>query len=231
MTSQPGRARARFRILLVVVLALAAFAGCGDDNGDDGDGGDAVAGTFVGKAPGTEALVAVVASPAAEGKDERNVTLYVCDARSLCEWLSGTSSGNEVEVTAGDGQATVELGEDAATGTIELPDEEAIDYTATPAAATAGLYTLSVTPDGELRGASAAGVALRGETTLPRPGPGTLKLADRSTLKFEITEGSAGDSVPLPSGQVRLIVLPSDELAGAGKNRDDSDFLIGSPSK
>lgn len=223
----------RFWVSLVVVLVLAALAGCGGDDGETENDGEPIAGTFVGKAPGTEALVAVVASPLAEGKDERDVTIYVCDAKRLCEWFSGSAAENDFEAAADGAQATGELSDDAATGTIEPPEGETIDYTATPATATAGVYNLRVTPDGELRGASAAGVALRGETTLPSPGPGTLELADGSSLKLEVTEGSAGDSVPLRAGQVRLIVLPDGQLAGAGKNLGnggDSDFFISSPS-
>jgi hypothetical protein len=71
------------------VLLLATMAGCGGD-GDERERVKDVKpleGTFVGKAESGEAFVAVVASPAARGDERRELTVYACDARRLCEWL------------------------------------------------------------------------------------------------------------------------------------------------
>jgi hypothetical protein len=216
--------------LAVVVLVLTALAACGGDD-DDGDEAEKkakpVAGSFVGKVSKTKASVAVVVSPPAKGQDEREVTVFVCDARRLCEWFSGSATGRGFVAKSGDAQAKGRLSGKTATGTVELPDGETVRYKVGAAPATAGLYDLTVSAAGKLRGASAAGVALKGEATLPPPGSGNLKLADGTRLKFEVTKGSAEDAAQLRAGQVRLIVLPDGQLRGAGQTRrGGSDFFI-----
>lgn len=217
-------------IAVAIVAGLMALAGCGGDDDDDDDKqAEPVAGSFVGKVPRADAFVSVVASPPAEGEEDRNVTVFVCDAEQLCELFSGSASGNDftAEAAGGEGEAKGELTDKAATGTIEIPDEEAIRYEATQATATSGLYDLTVTREGRLRGASAAGVALRGTSTLPDPGPGSLKLADGRRLKFEATRNS-DNPVRIQAGRARLIVLPRGELRGAAKTKDGdgSDFYL-----
>jgi hypothetical protein len=243
MTRLPASRRPGARLSLAVLLfLLGGLAGCG---GDD-DGGDdqaerkrakPVEGTFVGKVKDTKALVAVVASPAAKGQERRAVTVYVCDAARLCEWLPGSTAGNSFSAASegDDARAEGELSAKAATGTIELPGGKTVRYKVGRATAAAGLYDLSVSARGKLRGASAAGVGLTGESSLPEPGSGKLKLADGTRLKVEVTTRSAAAPDGLEAGQVRLIVLPEGELSGAGKIRraedgGSSDFFIRSSS-
>lgn len=218
-----------------LVLALSVVAGCGGDDDDEATEKRAklVDGTFVGKIEGTEAFVAVVASPAPKGKRRRDVTVFVCDGKSLCEWLSGSANGNALTAASDDdAKATGKLTGKAARGSIAVGGET-LKYVASPAAATAGLYSLTVSPKGKLTGASAAGVGLTGKSTLPSPGPGTLKLADGTRLKFTATENS-DDAIRLPAGDVRVIVLPGRQLRGAGKSKGGeeggSDFFMRSPS-
>jgi hypothetical protein len=217
-----------------VVLVLVAVAGCGGDN-DDQEGVREVKpleGTFVGKAEGDDAFVAVVASPAARGEERRGVTVYACDAKRLCEWFSGSGGGNSFRVAAerGDGRASGKLTRTQATGTIELSDGKTLRYEAKPATATAGLYDLTVSSRGKLTGASATGVGLTGKSTIPKPGGGSLKLADGKRLKLEVTKTSTGATVPLQAGQVRVIVLSDHQLRGAARSRrtagDQPDFFI-----
>jgi hypothetical protein len=228
--------RAIRTISISAVLLLAALAGCGGD-GDDPEGVEKKAkpleGTFVGKAKGEDAFVAVVASPAARGEERRELTVYACDAKRVCEWFSGSASGNSFGVGAerGDGEARGELTRKAATGTIELSDGETLRYEAEPATATAGLYDLTLSSSGKLSGASATGVGLTGKSTIPKPGDGSLKLADGKRLKLDVTRSSARGSVPLRAGQVLAIVLPDHQLRGAARSRrtaggGDSDFFI-----
>jgi hypothetical protein len=228
--------RAIRTISISVVLLLAALAGCGGD-GDDAEGVEKKAkpleGTFVGKAESGEAFVAVVASPAARGEERRELTLYACDARRLCEWFSGSATGNSFRVGAerGDGEASGELTRRAATGSIELSDGKTLRYETERATAAAGLYDLTVTSSGKLSGASATGVGLTGKSTIPKPGDGSLKLADGKRLKLDVTKSSARGSVPLRAGQVLAIVLPDHQLRGAARSRrtaggGDSDFFI-----
>ena len=217
------------------VLLLAALAGCGGE-GDERERAKEVKpleGTFVGKADGGEAFVAVVASPAAGGGERRELTLYACDARRLCEWFSGSAAGNSFRVGAerGDGEARGELTRKAATGSIELSDGKTLRYKAERATAAAGLYDLTVSSSGKLTGASATGVGLTGKSTIPKPGDGSLKLADGKRLKLDVTRSSARGSVPLRAGQVLAIVLPDHQLRGVARSRrtaggGDSDFFI-----
>jgi hypothetical protein len=218
------------------VLLLAALAGCGGD-GDEREGVKeevkALEGTFVGKADGEDAFVAVVASPAARGGERRELTVYACDAKRLCQWFSGSVSGNSFRVGAerGDGEASGELTRKAATGAIELSDGKTLRYKAERATAAAGLYDLTVSSSGKLTGASATGVGLTGKSTIPKTGDGSLKLADGKRLKLDVTRSSASGSLPLRAGQVRLIVLPDHQLRGAARSRrtaggSHSDFFI-----
>jgi hypothetical protein len=219
---------------LVVALLLTALMGCGDDD-DDGDDADRkaklVTGTFVGKAQGSDAFVSVVAAPPAKGQDKRAVTVFVCDARRVCDWFSGSASGNDFTATAKGGEAGATLTADAATGRVELPDGGAMRYRAGSATAAAGVYDLTVSANGRIRGASAAGVGLKGESTLPRPGDGSIRLADGRRLEFDVTRNSSGDPIGLQPGEMRLIVLQDGQVKGAAKSRpaeggDASDFFI-----
>jgi hypothetical protein len=224
----------------VVLLLPAALAGCGDDDDDGNENQNQnrsrpVAGTFVGKLKGSEELVAVVAAPVVKGQKRREVSAFVCDARRLCAWYSGSSAGNRAIARAGegDGETEVELSGKAATGSVKLPEGNTSEYTAREATATAGLYDLTVSRRGKVTGASAAGVGLTGQVTLPPPGSGRLKLADGTRLKFEVTETTAADDAQLQAGQLRLIVLPDGEIRGAGKSRGDggSEFFVRSTPK
>lgn len=225
-----GRVRLGMATLAALALGLGA---CGGDDGDDQDkqppplGGNYV-GQVEGKGP--KAFVAVVAAPPQKGKDSRAVSVYVCDGERLCEWTSGTVKGNAFVANDGAAKAKGKLSEKQASGTIELPGGETVSYKAGPAAAAAGLYELKVSADGKFSGASSSGVALKGDSTLPKPGSGSLKLADGERLKFRIKRAS-GELGRLQAGQVRLIVLPDGKLAGAGKNAgggggQDSGFLL-----
>ena len=222
-------------LLLPLVLLLTAMAGCGGD-GNDQEGVKKVKpleGTFVGKAERENAFVAVVAARPARGDERREVTVYACDAKRLCEWFSGSAAGNSFRVGAerGDGEARGELTRGTATGTIELSDGKTMRYETKPATAIAGLYDLTVSASGKLSGVSASGVGLTGKSTIPKPGDGSLKLADGKRLKLDVTRSSASGSVPLREGQVRVIVLSDHQLRGAARSRrtaggGHSDFFV-----
>lgn len=215
------RMRVRHPLLaLPLALLLTAVAGCGgDDNEDDDERRPRpVAGTFVAKVQGSNAFVSVVAAPPVKGQNRRLVSVFVCDARRLCQTYSGQATGNDFTARAsGGGQAKGKLTAKAASGTIDPAEGEQLRYKAVEATATSGLYDLTVANNGRVRGASAAGVALRGRVQLPPPGSGRLRLADGNRLRFDVTRGSG--QLALRPGQLRLIVLPDRQLRGAGRSR------------
>ena len=213
---------------VLVVLLLLPFAGCsGGDDPEDDEAGKAVeaeetvAGSFVGEVSGTKAFVAVVAAPAAGKKDSRAVQVYVSDGRRLSEWFSGSISDNSFVAKSDDGdtEATGKLSGDSVTGTVELPGGKTGRFEASPPSGGAGLYELTVSSSGELSGASAAGLALKGDITLGRRGTGLIKMVDGKRLKLALTRKRADDLAHLRAGQVRLIVLSDGELRGVAKGR------------
>lgn len=217
-----------------VVLLLTALAGCtGDDSPEGGARPDgkkaektaeadtAVVGSFVGEVSDTKAFVAVVAAPAQEGADSGAVQIYLSDGRGLSEWFFGPISDSRFVAKSDDGDAETEgkLTVDSVTGTVVLPGGKTVRYQASPPSGAAGLYELTVSPAGQLSGASAAGLGVTGQITLAKRGTGMLRLVDGKRLEFSVTRTHAGDLTHLRAGQVRLIVLPDGELRGVAKGR------------
>jgi hypothetical protein len=221
-------------------LLLTALAGCSGDDDDRPGGKKAeraveaveVSGSFVGEVSGTKAFVAVVAAPAQEGQDTGAVQVYVSDGRGLSEWFSGPISDGGFAAQSDDGDAEAEgkLSADSVTGTVTLPDGKTGSFAASPPSGGAGLYELTVSPGGELSGASAAGLALKGDITLGKRGTGVIKMVDGKRLELALTRQRADDLAHLRAGQVRLIVLSDGELRGVAKARPskgrDFEFFI-----
>jgi hypothetical protein len=234
------RRRLWFSLGVVIVLALLggwALIGSGDDSGTEGNGvaqeTGIVDGTFVGNLLGTDAFVAVVVSPAPRGQERREVQVYISDGKRLSEWLSGKSVLRNTFIAATDDrdrEATGQLTANSAEGSVKFPDGKTARYSAKPASGAAGLYELTVSSEGKLSGASAAGVGLTSASTLKAPGTGTFEFADGKRRKFNVTGGSAGGPLRLTAGQVRLIVLPDGQMRGAVDRRPasggDADLFI-----
>jgi hypothetical protein len=228
---------------VAAVLVLISLVGCsGDDASGDGTGETAakadkpVEGSFVGNVSGMKAFVAIVAAPAEAGGNERAVEVYLTDGNRVSESFSGSISNNSfvVESDDGDSEAKGELSGESVTGTVELPNDKTVRYKASQPAGAAGLYDVTVSANGKLRGASAGGIGVTGRIDLLL-GTGVLRLADGRRLKFDVAE-SPGDQVPqLQAGQGRLIVLASGEVKGAGTSQtasgdESSGFFIRSRS-
>jgi hypothetical protein len=224
-----SRARAGSRLACVLLVMPALVSGCGGDDEPE-EQARPVAGTFVGKARGTEAFVAVVGAPRGQGQQRRAITLYLCDGRRVCEWLTGSAEANDFSVRSDNEDSSAEgrLTSNSATGRVELPGDRTVRFEAPAAAAAAGLYNLTVGRDGRLRGASATGVGLTGRSTLPQPGNGTIRLADGTRYRFVAARSTTGDPIPFRDGEIRLIVLSEGGVRGAGKNRSgpNPDFFI-----
>jgi hypothetical protein len=227
---------------VAAVLVLISLVGCsGDDASGDGTGETAakpekaVDGSFVGKVSGRKAFVAVLAAPGEAGQDERAVEIYVTDGRRISESFSGSIENNSfvAESEDGDSEAKGKLSGESVTGTVELPNGKTVRYKGSRPAGAAGLYDLTVSGKGRLRGASAGGIGVRGRIELLE-GSGVLRLADGRRLKFDVVEDPGDGVTQLRAGQVRLIVLASGEVKGAGTSvaseEDSSEFFIRSPS-
>jgi hypothetical protein len=226
-------------VVAVLVLPVLGCSG-GGDNGDtqatETGARSAVDGSFVGRLAGGDGFIAVVAAPAAAGQDDREVELFVADGSGVSEWFSGSISDNRfvAESNDGDAEAKGTLSAESVVGSVELPDGKTVRYKAGRPGGAAGLYYLNVTAAGKLKGASAAGLGVTGAIKLEE-GTGTLRLADGRRLRFDIAEEPTDDLIRLRAGQVRLIVLPSGEVKGAGMSRPgsdegSSDFFVRSPS-
>jgi hypothetical protein len=207
-----------------LVLVLMHVTGCtGDDGSKDQEAAPRtpVTGSFVGKLKDTQAFVAVVAGPDADGTSP--VTVHVSDGRGRSATLTGEISDNTFTATAdkGGGRAEGTLTPEAVTGTVELPGGESGSYEATPPSGAAGLYELTVSKGGGLSGASASGLALSGDVALGKDGKGKVRLVDGRRLAFAVTRSRA--EVPLRAGQVRLIVLENGQVRGIARGRPDGD--------
>jgi hypothetical protein len=216
-------------VFVALLLLLVPLSGCGgDDEREDDQAQQPVDGTFVGKLSGTDALVAVVAAPAAKGQDQRDATVYVSDGKRVSESFQGSIADNSFTAASEDDEAEAkgELAGDSVKGTVELPDGESADFEAGRATGASGLYVLEVSGKGRLSGASAAGVGLTSKSKLRAPGTGALKFADGERRKFKITPASDDSPRRIRDGDVRLVVLPDGQMSGAGE-----DFFLRSTAK
>lgn len=223
-------------VLVAVSLAILAIAGVIGGESAVGDGGNAdntanppavqkpVEGSFVGKVRGTNALISVVIAPAASDEERRELQLYVADGRRESHSFSGSISDSSFVAKPDDGEleAEGEVRGESVLGTVALGAGESNRFRTSRPAGAAGLYELTLTAGGKLRGMSAAGLGAAGRITLDE-GTGVLRLADGTRLKLEVAEAPVGDLNGLRAGQVRLIALPSGEVAGAGKSRSGSE--------
>jgi hypothetical protein len=209
----------------LAVLIAAPLAGCGgEDRAAQQSKSKPLDGTFLGKVTGTNALVAVVAAPPTGKEKRQDVTIYLSDGSKINEWLGGAVERNGFAATSEDAEAKGELNGDSVKGTVKLPDGKTVRYEASRAAGAAGLYDLTVSPKGKITGASATGIGLTGKTVLEGDGSGTLKLADGTRHKFDVTAGDR--ELEVRSGQLRVIVLGDGELRGAGRARGSEGFFI-----
>ena len=221
--------RTRTWLTCSAVLVMAPLAGCGgEERAAQKPTTKPFDGTFLGKVTGTNALVAVVAAPAAGKQERQAVLIYLSDGSKLSEWLASPVERNTFAAASDDRDAEVkgELNGNSVKGTVRLPDGKEVRYEARKATGAAGLYQLTVSPKGKLTGASATGIGLTGKTALVADGSGTIKLADGTRHKFDVTGNAAGSDLQLQSGQLRLIVRGDGELRGAGRARGSEGFFV-----
>jgi hypothetical protein len=214
-------------ILGVSLLALAGFlvVGCA---GFQERNAPPVAGNFVGEAVPSatqHAYVAVIASSAEEGEDEREVKAYLCDGGDVSEWFRG-EAGNTLDLTSENG-AHLEgnVAAEAATGTITLSDGTSFSFTANQATGPAGLYNASISPGGSVSGTSETGGRIEGQISEEADSEGlqafsgTVTPAEGRPVDFAVR---ANDDSP---GDVRIIVSEDVHVVGAGSRFGDGTAL------
>jgi hypothetical protein len=105
--------------------------------------------------------------------------VYLCNATTIDAWLQGTLAGEGLALRSEDGaQLEATLGDAGVDGTATLADGTRLTFAARPATGIAGLYTIAIDNEGQLRGASSTDGGLAGrveagasvETGTPAPG-------------------------------------------------------------
>ncbi len=213
-------------MLVVVGLLVAGCAGPGQQQEEE-KVALPVAGHFVGDATPSTArhtFVAILASSAEEGEDTREVRAYLCDGEQISEWFRGSVTGDDLELTSEDGaelQGT--LTPDNAAGTITLNDGKSLTFAAKPAAGPAGLYSLTISPDGTFNGISERGGRIEGEISEEVDSQGERQVSatvvppGEQSADFETTANNASP------GDARLIL--SEDLHAVGSGLRDGDKL------
>lgn len=198
---------------------------------------------FVGEIPGTRELVAVVADKTiAVGPTEktaettaagggRKVQAYVCDGEPQgdAEWFTGRTTDNTLDLTSASGRARLQVGlsETEATGTVTLADGIPRRFTLAAAREGAGLYEVTIAPDGRRSGTSANGAKDEGRV---RPNgaftTGTIRLPGGEAVDYRTQRTAGYEGVANRSDTYTTIVLP-----GVEKERGrGGDVKAGRPS-
>ena len=202
-----------------------------------------VSGSFVGETSNPVASVAVVAAKPEQGENTREVRALIYGRRenAINEWFVGSARGNDLDLTSeGGAQLEGELTSDAATGTITLPDGTSVPFDTVPATGVAGLYNVTITPDGQANGTSDSGARLEGqlasqpEGQVPgRPGEGsanvlpltgTITPPDGQPQDFEVSFLMAPVRDPGEALTARFIVSPNGTIRGGAKKGSGAQF-------
>ena len=225
-TSAVGQPKS-IRVFVSALVALTLVAGCGGGGADQQQGVSQeesvppVTGSFVGSAQDEEVFVAIVAAGPEEDGQERDVRAYLSDGEHVTEWFTGRADGNELDLTSSEGGARLEgnLSTEASTGTITLGDDRTLTYTADLARGVAGLYNVTISEEGRVRGISETGGLLEGQLGEEeekrdeevRPISGIFTSAEGQEVSF----GLLGRE-PDPD-EYRWIVLEDGQAKGAKK--------------
>lgn len=167
-----------------------------------------------------DAFVSVVAAEPEQEADTREVRAYLCSGASINEWFWGSANGNELDLTSeGGARLEGEITPDAATGTITLPDGNSVPFEAALASGVAGLYTVSVLPDGRVSGSSEGGGRMEGQIA-EEENTSVLTATDGQTLDFQaVTQSMEPDDY-------RLVVLPDGRVKGGKTKGTGAGFAI-----
>jgi hypothetical protein len=222
-------------VSLLALVGLLTF-GCAGSQ-------EPVVGSFVGETSDPVASVAVVAAEPGQGESTREVRALIYGEREnpINEWFVGVATGNDLELSSeGGAQLKGELTSQAATGTITLPDGRTVSFDTVPATGVAGLYNVTISPDGLADGTSENGARLKGqfasqpESQIPgRPGEGsadvlpltgTITPPNGQPQDFRVSFLMAPVREPEEPLAARFIVSDDGTIRGGAKKGSGSQF-------
>jgi len=202
-----------------------------------------VAHEFVGEISGARELVAIVAdktsavSPAEKTTEttaasgERKVQAYVCDGEPQgdAEWFTARMTDTTLDLTSVSGRARLQVGltETEAIGTVTLADGIPRRFTVPAAREGAGLYEVTIAPDGQRSGTSANGAKDEGRVSPDGAyATGTIRLPGGEAVDYRTQRTAGYEEVANRSDTYTTIVLP-----GVEKERGrGGDVKAGRPS-
>jgi hypothetical protein len=228
--------------LLAIGLLIAGCAGSQDEEGSKGSASP-VAGSFVGETSDPVTSVAVVAAEPAQGEESREVRALIYGEREnpINEWFVGAATGNNLDLTSeGGAQLEGELTSEGTAGTITLTDGTSVPFDTVPATGVAGLYNVTISPDGLADGTSEDGARLEGqladqpESEIPgRPGEGsapvfplagTITPTNGQPQDFQVSFLMAPVREPDEALTARFIVSDDGMIRGGAKKGSGSQF-------
>jgi hypothetical protein len=224
-------------IIVISLLGLGfLMAGCAGSQ-------EPVTGSFVGETSDPVMSVAIVAAEPAQGEESREVRALIYGDREnpINEWFVGAATGNDLDLTSeGGAQFKGELTSEGTAGTITLPDGTSVPFDTVPATGVAGLYNVTISPDGLADGASEDGAQLEGqlasqpESEVPgRPGEGsapvfpltgTITPTNDQPQDFEVSFLMAPVREPDEALTARFVVSDDGTIRGGAKKGSGSQF-------
>jgi hypothetical protein len=214
-----GATTLRRRVRAVVAMSLLGLAAltisaCGDSGTDEPEGVAPVSGTFVGRIDGIDSFIAVVAERPEDGGGTRAIRAYLCNGAAINEWFTGGAEGNDIALSS-ESEASLEgeLTPTTASGLITSASGKSVRFEAALATEIAGIYSVTLSPDREVRGSSTTGGTLAGRLGARRrdgryPITGTIADSSDQTRPFT-TLASASEA-----GRLLWIVLPDGQFKG-----------------
>ena len=188
--------------------------------------------TFVDETSDPDTFVAIVLGEVA-GSAPHKAQGYLCNGleRTIDVWLTGEATVDLVELTADDGSRLSAVVNAAGIGGgATFPDGRGLLFTALPATGLAGLYTVTMTPEGRMAGGSAAGAELAGMLAEEDVSAG-------ATYRYDVTvTTSDGETAEMPiftrtteEGEFRTIILPDGRGKGQGKTKRTMEWTDPDP--
>jgi hypothetical protein len=185
-----------------------------------------ISGTFVGEVSTLDAYVALLAGVSATTEEPGEVSAYLCDGAANSTWFKGQTAGNGIELTSEDGSwLAAVLTPEGAAGVLALANGISAAFAAPAATGVAGLYDVTLAPDGALGG-----------TKVGRSGRIAGRVVEDLEEDLRLVAGvltpEAGPRVPFAAfatpdaaGELQWVALASGQAKGSGKKGGGHGFI------